>query len=151
MAQHLANRGLCPRGTITAPEENWHDEGSWGDGGTWDPSEINGVIEHQRNQQSYADSAFVSTTPSFDRATSYALHSAEKGVVYELDVALLEPNGVRYFRVNDVVKLDVTVPDDDEYALIADPPGPLPEAIVIRTITVSKEAGHANAPTRSAS
>jgi hypothetical protein len=92
------------------------------------------VVEHQREQKSYPSSAYVSTTPSFERAKAYALDGENEGVVYVIDLAAIERHGVRCHRVNDVVRLDVDKPEDDEHALVVDPPGPLPAALVIETI-----------------
>ena len=81
------------------------------------------MVEHQRDQRPFAETAYISTTPHFERARAYALHVAEEGVVYVIDVALLDRHGVKCFRIGEIVKLDVAMPEDDEHALLTEPPG----------------------------
>ena len=51
------------------------EEVYYGDGGTYGESETNAVIMHQRDSSKYPSSG-VSTTPIFENAKLYALHSA---------------------------------------------------------------------------
>lgn len=134
---HSAGIGLRPKGSRGALVRQFDGGWRWDDGGTFDSSEANAVIEHQRGQRPFDKTAYVSTTPHFERAKAYALHEAQDGVVYVIDRARLQEYGVKCFRVSEIVKLDIAVPDDDEHALLTDPPGAaLPEAVVVEAMRV---------------
>ncbi len=95
-----------------------------------DASKDNAVIRHQLLQAGFPTSG-VSTTPHFARASFYALGGGKypSGFVYELDASKLTAVGIQIFRVSDYAK-EPSVPQDDEFILVASPPGSLPQTLV---------------------
>lgn len=143
LAMHEDGKGLSPKGTVAKLAMKW-GEFTWGDGTVWGESPSNAAIKHQAKQESFPESAFVSTSPHFHIAERYALHASDRGMVYEIDTALLAPNGIQVFPILEIVNLGFADPDemgppeDDEHALLATPSGPLPEVIIVRTIPVKR-------------
>jgi NarE len=112
------------------------DECYFDEGVTYDESETNAVIMHQKDSSKYASSG-VSTTPIFENAKSYATHNEkyDSGYVYKIDTELLEKNGVKAYPVNEhAVKR--AIPNDKEVILVADNLGVLPDKIVVEIIKV---------------
>jgi hypothetical protein len=141
LARHERGDGLKPRGTKAKQGITYGQEGVTYDSGVqYGETEVNGVWTHQHGKKSYEGSAWLSTTPDFQAAKEYALHSSVDGVVYEIDPATFAALGVRASRVNDIVHFpeDRGQHKDDEHSLLADPPGPLPGEIVVREIRVSR-------------
>jgi len=137
--KHTDGTVLTPKNNGSDPEheDTWGDGGTYGDGGTWGKSQVNGVIQHQFEQNSYEGSAYISTTPNLDTAIKYALYGgAAEAIVYVIDTELLAQHGVTAFRVKDHATWP-SCPDDDEYSLLADPPGPLPQGIVVEVRVVT--------------
>ena len=92
----------------------------------------NAVLRHQIDPKAGYPTAGVSTTPRYERAAYYATHghSGQEGYVLKIDRELLAPHKVREYRVSDVVPRP-SVPQDDEYILVATDGGALPKAIVV--------------------
>lgn len=135
---HHKNEGLIAKST-SAFEHcfRWGEQGvKYGDGHTWGSSVPNAVVRHQLNQAGYPTSG-ISTTPHFERATFYALSACKEpgGIVYKIDVASLDPNLVQVFRVADFVPRP-SIPEDDEFILVARPGESIPGAIIVETIPV---------------
>lgn len=102
----------------------------YSDGSTYDESERNAVIMHQRDSSKYPTSG-ISTTPIRENAVRYATHDGKysTGHVYKIDTALLEENGVTAYPVDQHAKKPA-IPDDQEIILVARDFGALPEEII---------------------
>jgi hypothetical protein len=139
-AMHEEGRGLRPRGTQSINVLKWGEsKKKWGYGGKWGATEAKGVFKHQQAQKSFPTSAWISTTPDFNVAQTYALYSSNTGFVYVIDVSLLERHGVRMLRVAEAVESsNLGSAEDDEHALVAMPPGELPSGIVVNVIEVKR-------------
>jgi hypothetical protein len=149
LSMERAVGGLKPKGNVA--EQGWaHDSGHHYDTGLqYDITESNGVFLHQHKKQSYPNSAWISTTPNFEQAREYALHEfvddkpceCEEGVVYVFDPARFAEFGVVAWEVARVVSHDSALGQrtDDEYAIRANPPGDLPEGIVVERIKVFRD------------
>lgn len=103
-----------------------------GEGAVAGESDVNAVLRHQIDPEAGRPTAGVSTTPTYERAKYYATHgySSQEGYVLKIDRKLLAPHGVDEYRVSDVVP-QPSVPQDDEYILVATNEGALPKAIVV--------------------
>lgn len=136
---HRHNEGVLIPKDVSAHFErvvHYGGETYYGDGSTYGASEANAVIMHQRDSVKYPTSG-VSTTTSFEHAKNYALNNGayQTGVVYKIQVDLLEQYGVSSFRVQDYA-VQPSVPEDEEVILVVSDFGPLPAEIVIETIDV---------------
>ena len=116
-------------------EFKWGERGAkWGDGGTWGTSEKNAVLRHQLNQEGFPTSG-VSATPHLERAKVYALHSARQGVVYKIRTAEFERLSIRALRVAGTARWP-SVPEDDEYILVAADGAAIPSEVIVEVIRV---------------
>jgi hypothetical protein len=137
LEMHDRNRGVLQpkiRGAFEY-EFKWGEPGTkWGDGGTWGTSETNAILRHQLNQEGFPTSG-VSTTPRYERAKIYALHSESQGVVYKISTAELERFSVRLFRVADTARWP-SIPEDDEFILVVIDGDVIPSGVIAEVIRV---------------
>ena len=101
-------------------------------------SDLNSVILHQWDQAGIPTSG-ISTSSDIDRAKVYALNKGEynKGYIFKLSIEKLVSNGVKIYRVNDLVP-DPAVPEDDEHVIVSDDFGSIPDCAILEVI----EIGH---------
>lgn len=114
-------------------------DGTWtfGDGMLFGRSKTNAVIFHQKDSNRFP-TAYVSFSPHLDRAIHYATNRfvdgifvpGQPGIIYVVDVGLLQDHGVESYRIADYARRP-TAPEDDEVALLAPGGGALPAGIVI--------------------
>lgn len=105
-----------------------------GSGVECDESAFNSVIGHQWQQEGvWWKTSGLSTTPSYERARSYALRHGQPlvGRIIELDTSDFELLGIRAYSVNRIATLPAT-PEDDEYILVAQDLRGIPEKSVVR-------------------
>jgi len=137
-ALHEATAGkLIPKATGVPFKRstNWGDF-KWGDGTTWGESEVNAVIQHQRDSGKYHTSG-VSTTPSLENAKRYATYDGKykSGYVYKIDANLLGKYRVSSYSVAAHATSPV-IPGDEEVILVGEDFGALPSEIVVEVLEV---------------
>lgn len=106
----------------------------YNDGSTYGASITNAVIKHQQSSSKNRTSS-VSTTPHFERAKLYATWGDKSGVVYKIDVSLLEGYGVEICSVEEHAH-QPKIPEDEEYILVAKNNDALPEEIIVEVIEI---------------
>jgi hypothetical protein len=109
----------------------------FGDGTTYEESEANAVIMHQRDSLKYPSSG-VSTTPIYKNAEAYATHHGKhaRGYVFKIDATLLEAAGVKSYPVSDYAA-QPAIPGDREVLLVPADFGALPSDIIVEVIEVA--------------
>lgn len=96
----------------------------------------NAIDKHQNryrfNEANFKSrSAYISTTPQFDRAQYYATSKHTSGYVFVIDRNLLKEHGVSEYLVADIATL-ITIPEDEEVLLLTNPLGtPLPKEVIL--------------------
>ncbi len=103
----------------------------YGNGSVWGESSTNAVIQHQRVSTKNPTSG-ISTTPSLEKAKSYATHDGkyQSGYVYKIDTDLLEEYGVLMYPVADPAT-SPAVPENQEVILVAKDCGEMPSEIIV--------------------
>ena len=138
--RHEQNSGLLiPKDTGPFEYHAKWDEAVWDSGETWDSSATNAVVRHQREQRGLPTSG-ISTTPHIRRAEFYATQGGKtsEGILYKIDRSILSKHGVTEFVVKEYAT-SPSVPEDDEVILVLANYGPLPAAIVVAVISISRE------------
>ncbi len=101
-------------------------------------SDVNAAFRHQADpdDRAWCDSG-ISTSPDRDCAVYYATggSAGQAGCVLVVDTTLLSRHAVTAYRVAEIATTP-SVPDDDEYILVASNFGDLPEAIVVDRFNV---------------
>jgi hypothetical protein len=102
----------------------------------------NAVDKHQ-NPNRYNEgnlknnSAYLSTTPIFDRAWLYATRGHKtRGYVFVIDRCLLKQYRVSEFSVSEIATM-IPIPEDREVLLLTEPPGSaLPREVIKEILSV---------------
>ncbi len=100
-------------------------------------SDVNAVLRHQSDPDLGWRDCGISTTPSRSRGEHYAKHGGTRprGSVLVIDTALLAQHQVRCYRVSEYVTRP-SIPEDDEYILVARDFKTLPDGIVVERYAV---------------
>jgi hypothetical protein len=143
---HEANHGVlkpkCPGGEFIYTFKVGEKGLKCGCGAILGGTEANAIIRHQLNQEGFPTSG-VSTTPFLKPAKDYALHGGADGIIYRISTDILRRCGVRVLRVADTARLP-SVPEDDEFIIVAADGGSISADAVVELIPVSSAAGDCN-------
>lgn len=113
----------------------WDGTHKWNGDSTWGPSVKNAVNRHQVGQKGLPTSG-ISTTPDRRRAVFYALHGGQVTAGFVVTLRIGENTTVQIFRVSEHLEFP-DFPEDDEHILVNEPPGPLPESLIVNVQAVS--------------
>lgn len=99
-------------------------------------SGLNSVILHQWDQAGIPTSG-ISTSPDIERAKVYAFNDGKynKGYIFKLSIEKLKDNGVKIYRVNDLIPYPA-IPEDDEHVIVSEDFGSIPTSAILEVIEI---------------
>lgn len=126
---HKNGIGLTPKGK-NRESHTFYGTARYGSGETYGMSVNNAIILHQRDSQQFP-SAFISTTPHYERAKYYALQGGKgkKGYIYKINCSLFGEYSIEAFDVKTITTLP-EIPEDDEVLLITKGNNKLPTELI---------------------